>query len=413
MVRARKDAPVANIVDLAKKIGFTPLDESNTGDVLDFLPTFIPAIDLLLSGGIPFKRMSEVYAPEKVGKSTFMIYLTRVASVLGLPIFWVDAEGTSGKHRMQDLGVDPSKVMLFNPESLGRDKDLTVEEVASEVEELIEAYIEHPEMDSNPMMVIWDSIGSTISQTEAETDFDKEGQRGRRAQAVTKLVNKITPKLNKVNVAFIAINQVRANQNMRSMYDDKWTRPGSEALNHWESLRIELRRGPKKTGRNHIADDSYVGHKLRLITKKNKQGLSEQEKDTYIFSEWVLREDPPLVLDGIDYPYAIYNDATDCDLINNKGAYKEYTTLKGETVHAYEKDIIIRLHEDDDLLTDMFTQCMIKRFPVTFPAAKNKNIDIAPWPYLTKELLAYYRGEGARPDKLITPSKPNTTKVAD
>ena len=50
------------------------------------------------------------------------------------------------------------------------------------------------------------------------------------AKAITDLVKKVTPKLSKANVALIAINQVRANQNMRSPYDKKWIRPGAVCI---------------------------------------------------------------------------------------------------------------------------------------------------------------------------------------
>ena len=124
-MRARKGQEPEDISSLASTLGFVDLDKSDVSNVKDFLPTFIPKVDALLGGGIPLSNMSEVFAPEQVGKSTFMLYLTKVATALGVYVLWVDVEGTTGSARMNQLDIHGDNIKIFNPASLGVGHDLT------------------------------------------------------------------------------------------------------------------------------------------------------------------------------------------------------------------------------------------------------------------------------------------------
>lgn len=59
MARKRKNEMPENmdVLDLGKKAGFTLMSDTTQTNVVDWLPTMIPALDHILGGGIPFRRV--------------------------------------------------------------------------------------------------------------------------------------------------------------------------------------------------------------------------------------------------------------------------------------------------------------------------------------------------------------------
>lgn len=389
MVRKRQSekGPVST-VDLASSIGFSPIGDGSYTSIKDMLPTFIPQWDYIMGGGIPFGRLTEVYAPEQVGKSTLMIYLNRVANALGADVFWLDAEGTSEGGRMQELGVDTNHTFLYQPD-MNKGESLNVEQVGATIEKIIEMYRDDEQLKDTPLVVIWDSIGGTVTKAEQDTEFGQEGQRGRQAAAVTKLVRKVTPMLKDVNIALIAINQVRANQDRQNPYAPKTVSGGGEALKHADSLRLELVKSTQIKGTyKGDKEASYEGHLINMKIDKSKQSRPHQSAKAALLSGWLLANDA--FLDGIDYEYNMYTLAKDLGLITTGGAYRKYTRTNGEEIKAYEMDFLKRLKDDPDLTKELFIETSKLVYKDGMPRyLKNENLDTTRWPGVT-ELKKYY-----------------------
>lgn len=389
MVRKRQSekGPVST-VDLASSIGFSPIGDGSYTSIKDMLPTFIPQWDYIMGGGIPFGRLTEVYAPEQVGKSTLMIYLNRVANALGADVFWLDAEGTSEGGRMQELGVDTNHTFLYQPD-MNKGESLNVEQVGATIEKIIEMYRDDEQLKDTPLVVIWDSIGGTVTKAEQDTEFGQEGQRGRQAAAVTKLVRKVTPMLKDVNIALIAINQVRANQDRANPYAPKTVSGGGEALKHADSLRLELAKSTQIKGTyKGDKEASYEGHLINMKIDKSKQSRPHQSAKAALLSGWLLANDA--FLDGIDYEYNMYTLAKDLGLITTGGAYRKYTRVNGEEIKAYEIDFLKRLKDDPDLTKELFIETSKLVYKDGMPRyLKNENLDTTRWPGVA-ELKKYY-----------------------
>ena len=374
-------------IDLAREIGFTPIGDSKYSSIQDFIPTFIPQLDKILGGGIPFGRISEIFSPEAVGKSTMVIYLTRIATMLGIDTLWIDTEGTSDPERMAELGVDTSKASVYEPNTANGEA-MNVETVQGVVENVINKY-NTDEYRDRPVLVIWDSVGGTVTKAEQDLTAGDVGQRGRQAAAVTALVRKVTPMIKEINMAFVVINQVRDNQNKKGIYDVQYTRPGGRALDHAESLRIELR---KSTGLKARMDgdkeDSKVGHVINCITDKSKISRPKQNAKIILAAGWELPKtaDPdygmtPLIADGIDYEYNVYNTAVEYGIIKKAGAYKKYVDPDtGEEISLYEIDWLRRLKQDKALRQKLAVANTAMAFPKAKPAyLTNKHVDITKW----------------------------------
>ena len=398
MVRKRQDEKgLVSTVDLASSIGFTPIGDGSYTNVQDMLPTFIPQWDYIMGGGIPFGRLTEVYAPEQVGKSTLMIYLNRVANALGADVFWLDAEGTSEGGRMEELGVDTKHTFLYQPD-MNKGESLNVEQVGATIENIIKMYSEDEQLKNTPLVVIWDSIGGTVTKAEQETEFGQEGQRGRQAAAVTKLVRKVTPMLKDVNIALIAINQVRANQDRMNPYAPKTISGGGEALKHADSLRLELVKSTQIKGKyKGDKDEGYEGHYINMKIDKSKQSRPHQSAKAALLAGWLLPNDA--FLDGIDYEYNMYSLARELGLIKTGGAYRKYTRVNGEEISDYEVDFIKRLKDNPELTTELFVECTKLVYKTGMPRyLKNKNLDATKWPGVA-ELKDYYENNPVKEAK--------------
>lgn len=396
----KKPDAASIFLDMTKNVGFSNIGSTNASDIDDFLPTFIPSLDLIMGGGIPFRRMSEIYGSAGVGKSTFLVYLTMIASNLGIPIAWIDTEGTTGSDRMTQFNLDMRYIQIYDIKSMKRDEILSIEKVDEIIESIINNYLNHPELDNLPAIILWDGVAGTVSQEEADTPVDKEGRIGRPASAITKLVKRITPKLNKCNISMIMTNQVRANVNAMSSFAKKTTRAGgAKALDHAETVRLGLSKGKSNYGMTAIsrgATDNngrnVVGHGVKFTADKNKAGVEQQSTTVNIYTSELLSADLGLDLNGFDIPECVFNDAVQANVIKG-GSYNKYTnTTTGEIINLHRKDFLVRLHEDDDLMKDLYANTLMFYFPHRYPAMNDKNIDITKFKYWSDVLTKKYQG---------------------
>lgn len=389
-----KESPYDVLADLSDDLGFSPMGNTSYGHVENYMPTFLPELDKILGGGIPFKRITEVFAPEQTGKSTFMAYLAHVANMLGINVFWIDTEATADRDHMIQLGVDVKKTRILVPKK----DDMTVQLVGEVSEKLLDAYLENDELNKNPIIIVWDSLAGTISQGEKDVDFDQEGARGLKAKAITRLVSKLTPKIGATNVSFMAVNQVRANQQQKSQYDSPYVRPGAAALDHGESLRLGLSKGKKIT--INASDKVYRGHTVHVETDKNKQYAPHRRIDLYLLSGYDLDTGETDAagneiyesLQGFDYDYNIYASALEDGIVKSKGSYKDYTMDDGTEVHKYEKDFILSMKMDKEhkIRKELFRKLMYRAFPEKIPYAENTLIDYHKWPDWDHQIDEHY-----------------------
>lgn len=400
---SKKPDAASIFLDMTKDVGFSNIGSTNASDIDDFLPTFLPSLDLIMGGGIPFRRMSEIYGSAGVGKSTFLVYLTMIASNLGIPIAWIDTEGTTGSDRMSQFNLDMRYIQIYDIKSMKRDEILSIEKVDEIIEGIIDNYLSHPELDNLPAIILWDGVAGTVSQEEADTAIDKEGRMGRSASAITKLVKRVTPKLNKCNISMIMTNQVRANVNAMSAFAKKTTRAGgAKSLDHAETVRLGLNKGKSNYGMTAIsrgATDNngrnVVGHEVKFTADKNKAGIEQQSTIINIYTSELLSAEQRLDLNGFDIPECVFTDAEKAGVVKGggSGGYYKYTnTTTGEMLNMRRKDFLVKLHEDDDLMKDLYANTLMFYFPHRYPAMNNKNIDVTKFKYWSDVLTKKYQG---------------------
>lgn len=390
---------VTAFLDMTEDVGFSAIGSTDTSNVADYLPTFLPSIDLIMGGGIPFKRFSEVYGAEKAGKSTFMLHLTEIASMLGVPTVWIDTEGTTGEDRFNDFNIDKRYVKHFVPEKLGKGNILSIEKVDEIIETMMDKYISNSAMDNVPVLCIWDGVAGTISEEEANTAMEDEGRRGRQASAVTKLVKRVAPKLVNCNMSVVVTNQVRANMDGMAFSKKEKRAANVKALEHAESVRLEIKATKPTKGMTAISrgvvdngGNNKTGAVVNFTADKSKDGVSSQSTQYEVYSSNVISRDPYINLQGLDFSSCLFTDALGANIIKKAGAYYKFITKNGEVITKHKDELLTEFHENDELLQDLFEQTLVFYFPHRYPAMNNRNIDITKFKYWSDTLTEKYKG---------------------
>lgn len=314
------------------------------------------------------------------------MHLTKTLIDLGIITVWVDTEGTADNARMEQLGVDITKIFSIQAgegQRLKNTVELSIEQVGKELEHWVDAFNEkYPGV---PIVFIWDSLGATRSQTEIDGGIDTK-QIGIRASATQKVINAITPKLNNTNTGIIVVNQARDDMDA-GMYGDKVKSGGGKAFEHSASLRLKVNKGAQvKQYKDTAGKEEYSGHSMRLETKKSKLSRPNQKASADLLSEWDLSTGE--VINGLDPEYTIYQEAVEKGFIT-KGAWRNYVTLNGEEIKLRDAEWTPRLKEDPELFEELFKRTYVANFHNGYAPLKNKDVDITVIPEF-KALKEYY-----------------------
>lgn len=368
-----------NILDLGKNVGLTRMRDNTYANVYNWLPTGLPQYDKILGGGIPFGRITEVFGLKASGKSTFALSLSKVASDLGVITIWIDVEGTSDMNRLEQLGIDSSKVFAIQPE-FDEEKNMvvnpTVEDIAKKLEELLTLFnTNYPNV---PLLIVWDSIAATNSKIELDIDIESE-RPGIKGRALAKFFNRVTPLINGSNTAMVAINQARDEMGMSFGFGNNYNSPGGKALEHVVSLQLYVnavdQRDFRQKKQNSITKDNYSGHNMQIETKKSKVSRPQQKAKAFIASEYELSDGS--LVDGFNIPLDLYFAALDAGVIKKASGWRKYTRSNGEEVSKRNDDweLIFYHNQDPDLIDEIVSDIYKFYFPKNYPAFDNTVID--------------------------------------
>ena len=272
-----------------EKAGFTLLKDSTYAEVKDSLPTGLPALDLTMNRGIPFGRVTQLFAENAVGKSTMAIQLIRQAIAMDVWVVLIDVEGTAQGSKMERMGVDTSKVLI--KEASKKDPEgLSIESIGETIESAIELLAQHDE----PVLFIWDSVGASISRKTMEDDFDSE-RPGVQAKAITKVIQKVAPQFTTSNSALLILNQVRSNiqTGFGGGYGPTVSFPGGKNLEHALSLNYQMVNAGQVT-RSVSVDGKQtrvlMGNKVKFKNKKSKVSPRNQEATQFLYGDLGFNE---------------------------------------------------------------------------------------------------------------------------
>lgn len=225
------------------------------GEVEEVIPTGISVIDrhVLGIGGLPVGRSSEVFGPEGVGKTSFMLKCLAQAQQGGGLAILAENETSLQPDWARDVhGVNINKLVLIEAESM----EQTTDSILTVINAIPPGV--------GPNLVSWDSIAQTPTREEIETGLDKDQRIGVRARQLSRTCRLLARALKKKRVHLMFVNQIRTKIGV--MFGDPTETPGGHAVKFYASARLSLLGGKAVK-----ADDGlHDGKDIIVRAVKNK-----------------------------------------------------------------------------------------------------------------------------------------------
>jgi len=222
------------------------LGETSTERV-EVIPTGSLALDEALGiGGYPRGRIVEVFGPESSGKTTLTLHAIAEVQASGGMAAFIDAEHAFDVRYARAIGVDPTRLLVSQPDC---------GEQALEITEML--------MRSGAVdLVVIDSVAALVPKAEIEGDMG-DAHMGLQARLMSQALRKLTPVANRENTTLVFINQLR--QKIGVVFGSPETTTGGQALKFYSSVRLDVRRIGKVS-----LGEAVVGNRTRVKVVKNK-----------------------------------------------------------------------------------------------------------------------------------------------
>ncbi len=205
------------------------------------------ALDIALGvGGLPRRKIIEIYGPESSGKTTLTLHAIAEAQKSGGVCAFIDAEHAFDPSYAEKLGVDLDNLLMSQPDT------------GEQALEICETLVRSGAVD----LVVVDSVAALTPKAEIEGDMG-DSHVGLQARLMSQALRKLTGTINKSNSTVIFINQIR--MKIGVMFGNPETTTGGNALKFYSSVRLDIRRiGAIKQG------EEVVGNETRVKVVKNK-----------------------------------------------------------------------------------------------------------------------------------------------
>lgn len=219
-------------------------------------------LDRLLDGGIPTGRLTELYGPEHVGKSTILDGIfAQVQKVDGIGVL-ADAEQARDEIYTASLGVDVDALRVLEfPKG-----EMSAEAICNVLLDSTDWWFaEFPVL---PVVLGWDALGGTATIEELGK---KVGDRvvASAAKVMRELGRRLPNHISGTNVAIIICNHEY--ETISRGGRPGWTETyGGKGVRHAATLRIKLFPSKAIT----TSDGRYLGREVKATLHKNRLGAS-------------------------------------------------------------------------------------------------------------------------------------------
>lgn len=265
------------IADLNKKCANTVVFGGADLTEVPKIPMNNIQLDYLFRGGFPEGKLYEFYGPPSSGKTVMSYKL--LSEWQKLPqnkdrraiIF--DYEDSHTDRWATTLGVNMDKekgnVIIWRPMS---------GESAEDMFDLMCKFADTGEIG----FIILDSVGALVSKARKDKKSFEEKTMGGIAGSLTDFINEFNWRINRYNITFVAINQLREEfDNPNS----KGKSPGGKAFKHNCGIRLFFSAGEyfdyKGDGCSRYSD--AAGHHITLAVEKNKLTINDRKKASITF----------------------------------------------------------------------------------------------------------------------------------
>lgn len=238
---------------------------------LVFIPSGSTLQDLVLGGGWPLGRISNVIGDKSVGK-------TQIAIEALINFLRMFEDGYAYYQEVESaFDVDYAEEMGLDYERYKKRFNLIEDvETVNDTHKLLTTFIKKVTTKGVPGLIITDSLDAVkMTRTDKNGNEKSAGlQEGydmaKRAAQLNSLVTEFAGPIKRANSHWMIVSQVR--ENIGVMFGDKYRTAGGKALQFYASQRIMMSE-IKKVSRtiNNVKRD--VAIRVRIKAKKNKVGL--------------------------------------------------------------------------------------------------------------------------------------------
>ena len=220
-------------------------------------------------GGYPCGKIIEVFGRESIGKSTLGYVAMANTQRAGGIVIYADIERGGNPKFMEMLGVDLSKLVTTNEE--------TIENLFLAIETNLRTIVQSGRFKGKPIFVMIDSV--TALQTDAEMEggykFNMNVSMGI-AKQLGKALKKILSSLGRANACMYIVNQIRDNV---SGYGPAYTTGGGKALKFYASTRLYLEGKQAIVAKNPVIENEFKETMAKWKEMGgNKSGIPKPEK---------------------------------------------------------------------------------------------------------------------------------------
>lgn len=225
---------------------------------LNFIPSGSLMLDLVLGGGWPLGRISNVVGDKSTGKTQLAIEACAnfAKNYPDGRIYYQEAEAAFDEPYAESLGMPLDNVEFI------RDAN-TVEETFNYLDEFMKR------ASTEPILWITDSLDAISDRAEKDRDIN-EGTFGMTKQKqLSQLFRRKAKEIEKTNMHWMIVSQIR--DKIGVMFGEKHSRAGGKALDFYASQIIWLSElGKIKKTKNKI--ERVIGINVKAKCKKNKVG---------------------------------------------------------------------------------------------------------------------------------------------
>ena len=300
------------------------LGDAETVKNISVISTGAFSLDMALGvGGLPRKRIVEIYGPESSGKTTLTLHVVANAQKNGGNAAFIDAEHAMDPGYAKKIGVDLDQLLVAQPSS--------GEEALTIVEQLVK---------SNSLdVIVIDSVAALTPRAEIDGNMG-DAFVGLQARLMSQAMRKLAGAIASSNTLCLFTNQIR--EKIGVMFGSPETTPGGRALKFYSSVRLDIRRITS------IKDSTgkVLGNRTRVKVVKNKVAPPFTEAEFDI-----------LYAQGISWEGSVLDSAINSGLIEKRGSWLAF---EGEQLGQGHDGARAALEKDPKLLEKIVEACKAK-----------------------------------------------------
>jgi len=325
----QKKALESALSQIERQFGKGAIMKMNQGaQAMPCIPTGSLGLDIALGiGGVPRRRVIEVYGPESSGKTTLALSVAAQAQKLGDTVAFVDAEHVLDPEYAKKLGVDLDELLVSQPD--------TGEQALEIVDMLVRS--------NSVNFIVIDSVAALVPKAEIEGEMG-DSHVGLQARLMSQALRKLTGNISRSNCTILFINQIR--MKIGVMFGSPETTTGGNALKFYSSVRLDIRRiGSVKEG------DEVTGNETRVKVVKNKVAPPFKQVEFQI-----------MYGKGINFYGELVDLGVKHGLVNKSGAWYAYN---GDKIGQGKANACKFLEDNQEIAKDIEKQIRDICLPLT------------------------------------------------